>query len=78
MFAKDYVRHMLTGDYVTDNIEAQGSMLFDFNTGAWSEKLCKIIGFDACDMPQVVHGDTAGTVTKKSRGGNRTLRRNKR
>lgn len=67
MFAKDYVRHMLTGDYVTDNIEAQGSMLFDFNTGAWSEKLCKIIGFDACDMPQVVHpGDTAGTVTKKA------------
>lgn len=67
MFAKDYVRHMLTGDYVTDNIEAQGSMLFDFNTGAWSEKLCEIIGFDACDMPQVVHpGDTAGTVTKKA------------
>ncbi len=67
MFAKDYVRHMLTGDYVTDNIEAQGSMLFDFNTGAWSEKLCEIIGFDACDMPRVVRpGDTVGTVTKKA------------
>lgn len=67
MFAKDYVRHMLTGDYVTDNIEAQGSMLFDFNTGTWSEKLCEIIGFDACDMPRVVRpGDTVGTVTKKA------------
>ena len=36
VFAKDYVRHKLTGDYVTDFIEAEGSMLFDFNTMDWS------------------------------------------
>ena len=27
LFAKDYVRHTLTGDYVTDYIEAEGSMI---------------------------------------------------
>ncbi|MDD5603450.1 MAG: FGGY family carbohydrate kinase, partial [Eubacteriales bacterium] len=31
LFAKDYIRHLLTGDYFTDYIEAQGSMFFDCN-----------------------------------------------
>ena len=52
-FAKDYVRHMLCGDYATDFIEAEGSMLFDVNTLSWSEELCGILGFDVKNMPEV-------------------------
>ncbi len=67
MFAKDYVRHILTGDYVTDYIEAEGSMLFDARTRKWSTELCDILGFNTEDMPRIVKpDDIAGTVTKEA------------
>ena len=66
-FAKDYVRHMLCGDYATDFIEAEGSMLFDVNTLSWSEELCGILGFDVKNMPEVkAPTDIAGKITKKA------------
>lgn len=64
MFAKDYVRHCLTGDYVTDFIEAEGSMLFSFNTLSWSAELCSVLGMDAAMLPEVVNPiDRVGSVT---------------
>ena len=67
MFAKDFVRHKLTGDYVTDNIEAEGSMLFDYNNQCWSEKLCGILEIDTSLLPKTVNpSDIVGTVTKEA------------
>ncbi len=67
MFAKDYVRHMLTGDYVTDNIEAEGSMLFDYNEQCWSKRLCDILELDMDILPKVVSPlDIVGEVTQKA------------
>lgn len=67
LFAKDYVRHVLTGDYVTDYIEAEGSMLFDINTMSWSDELCKILDIDTNMMPDVVNPkDIIGTVTEEA------------
>ena len=67
LFAKDYVRHRLTGDYVTDYIEAEGSMMFDINTMSWSRELCAVLGIDASMMPDVVKPtDIAGGVTKEA------------
>jgi len=67
MFAKDYVRHMLTGDYVTDNIEAEGSMLFDYNTQRWSKELCDTIDIDINILPEVVNPlDIVGAVTESA------------
>lgn len=67
MFAKDYVRHLLTGDYVTDNIEAEGSMLFDFKNQCWSEKLCGILGIDTGMLPKIVApDDIVGHITKEA------------
>ena len=37
---KDYVRYRLTGDFVTDDIEAMGFLLLDANKNEWSERLC--------------------------------------
>ena len=65
LFAKDYVRHQLTGDYVTDYIEAEGSMMFDINKMEWSSELCGILGLDADTMPKVVKPyDIVGSITK--------------
>ncbi len=67
MFVKDYVRHMLTGDYVTDYIEAQGSMMFDYNTLSWSDELLGIVGLTADMMPKIVApADIVGSVTDKA------------
>lgn len=66
-FAKDYVRHLLTGDYVTDYIEAQGSMLFDYNKMKWSDELCEIIGLSPMILPETVNPkDITGKITKKA------------
>ncbi len=66
-FAKDYVRHRLTGDYVTDYIEAEGSMLFDYNKMAWSGELCGILGIDVSMLPEIVKpSDIVGRVTPEA------------
>ena len=65
LFAKDYVRHCLTGDYVTDYIEAEGSMMFDINKMEWSEELCKILEIETSMMPKIVKPtDIVGKITK--------------
>lgn len=67
MFAKDYVRHCFTGDYVTDHIEAQGSMMFDVNKQEWSSQLCSILGLDTDMMSKIVDpADMTGSITKKA------------
>ncbi len=64
LFAKDYVRHTLTGDYITDYIEAEGSMMFDINTMQWSEELCSILDIKPSMMPKIVKPtDIAGRIT---------------
>ncbi len=67
LFAKDYVRHILTGDYVTDYIEAEGSMMFDINTLSWSETLLNVLGISYDMMPQIKKPiDKAGEITKEA------------
>lgn len=67
LFAKDYVRHQLTGDYVTDYIEAEGSMMFDINTMQWSKELCDVLEIDTAMMPAIVKPtDIVGTITKEA------------
>ena len=67
MFAKDYVRHQLTGDYVTDYIEAEGSMMFDVNTMQWSGELCSILGIETSALPEIVKpADIVGKITKSA------------
>ena len=67
LFAKDYVRHQLTGDYVTDYIEAEGSMMFDINNMEWSSELCEILDIDTEMMPKIVKPtDIVGEITEEA------------
>ncbi len=66
-FAKDFVRGLFTGDFVTDYIEAQGSMLFDFDKREWDANLLSIIGLDPLNMPKIVSPlDYVGNVSEKA------------
>ncbi len=54
LFMKDYVRYRLTGDFVTDTIEAMGSMLLDAPNGRWSPELCALAGLPLSTLPGLV------------------------
>ncbi len=65
LFEKDYLRYLLTGVICTDNIEAQGSMLYDSSRGEWSKEICDMIGLDVSVLPNIVKPtDIIGTVTE--------------
>lgn len=62
-FAKDFVRGKFTGDFVTDYIEAQGSMFFDFDKRKWDEHLLSLIGLTKENLPKIVNPlDVVGSV----------------
>ncbi len=53
-FSKDFVRGRFTGDFCTDHIEAQGSMLFDFDKRVWDKDLLSLVSLSGENMPKVV------------------------
>jgi xylulokinase len=53
-FAKDFVRGLFTGDFVTDYIEAQGSMFFDFDKRVWDENLLSLLSLTVENVPKIV------------------------
>ncbi len=67
LFAKDFVRFCLTDMLCTDYIEAEGSMLFDYNTMQWSKELCDMGGIPMDILPPLKKPtDLAGCVTEKA------------
>lgn len=67
LFAKDYFRYRLTGEYVTDWIDALGSMFFDASKKEWSKRLCDIMGFPPENLPKVVAPtEVTGRVTAQA------------
>lgn len=54
MFVKDYVRYRLTGDFVTDTVEAMGSMFMDVENHCWSDALCDLAGITKEMLPRIV------------------------
>lgn len=66
-FAKDYVRHLFTGDFVTDYIEAEGSLFFDFDTKTWAKEYLDILGLSLDNLPKIVSpDDVVGKITKQA------------
>lgn len=52
--AKDWLRAQLTGDWVTDPVDALGTLMFDAGSRAWSADLCDRIGWPIGTLPPVV------------------------
>ncbi|MBO7169712.1 MAG: xylulokinase [Clostridia bacterium] len=66
-FAKDFVRGKFTGDFVTDRIEAEGSMFFDFDKRKWDSELLALAGLTVEQMPTVVSPlDFVGKVGREA------------
>lgn len=66
LFTKDYVRSWVTGDFCTDIVDAQGSLLLDARNACWSEELCGMIDLPLSALPEIRRSkDIVGTVSQK-------------
>lgn len=66
MFTKDYIRSWVTGDFCTDIVDAQGSLLYDAREQRWSEELCGMIGLPLNVLPEIHKTkDIVGTVRRE-------------
>lgn len=54
MFMKDYIRYRLTGEFVTDYIDAMGSQLMDVPQNRWSQKFVDLAGLSMEQLPQII------------------------
>ena len=53
LLPKDYLNHLLTGEYATDVSDASGMLLFDVARRAWSDEMLELCGLTAAQMPRV-------------------------
>lgn len=56
LLPKDYVRLMLTGDYVSDMSDASGTLWLDVERRDWSDALLAATGLSRSHMPSLVEG----------------------
>lgn len=67
LFAKDWLRSQLTGDRLTDRIDAQGTLMLDVDMQEWSAELCEAIGWDRQTLPEIHNPtDLAGKVSARA------------
>lgn len=50
---KDYIRSRLTGDRLTDSMDATGMALYDITASRWSPELCALGGIQEKQLPQL-------------------------
>lgn len=59
LLPKDYLRHWLTGDYISDMSDASGTGWLDVASRKWSPALLQICKLDEKQMPALVEGSEA-------------------
>jgi xylulokinase len=64
LLPKDYVRLMLTGEYVTDLSDASGTLWLDVRRRSWSDALLALTGLTQTHMPRLVEGSAPGGFLK--------------
>jgi D-xylulose kinase len=50
---KDYIRNKITRTFVTDPLDASGTMLYDIQTHCWSEEILELLKIDIDVLPQI-------------------------
>ncbi len=64
LLPKDYIRFLLTGEFVTDMSDASGTAWLDVDQRAWSEPLLELTGLTPEHMPRLVEGSAASGVVR--------------
>jgi xylulokinase len=67
LVAKDFIKFRLTGHMATDYSEASGTLLFDVEKRAWSDRLFEFFGFPHSLLPETLPSDEIiGHVTQEA------------
>lgn len=65
--AKDWLRSRLTGDFLTDRIDAEGTLMAEAGHAAWSAELCGAIEWPLERMPEIKNpSEIAGAVSREA------------
>jgi xylulokinase len=64
LLPKDYVRLLLTGEYVSDMSDAAGTLWLDVGKRDWSDTLLALTGLDRSHMPRLVEGSAPSGALK--------------
>lgn len=60
LLPKDYVRLMLTGEYISDMSDASGTLWLDVQKRAWSDEFLALTDLTQNHMPRLVEGSEPG------------------
>lgn len=64
LIAKDWLRSRFTGDFLTDRIDAEGTLMAEAGADRWSKELCEAIDWPLTTLPAIRNpSDIAGHVT---------------
>ena len=63
LLPKDWLRHRLTGEFVSEMSDASGTLWLDVSKRAWSDEMLAATELGATHMPQLVEGsEVSGTL----------------
>jgi xylulokinase len=64
LLPKDFVRHLLTGEYAIDKADGAGTILFDLAARDWSPEVVDALGIDPAWLPPTFEGPVVtGAIT---------------
>lgn len=65
--AKDWIRSRFTGDWMTDPIDAAGTLMSVADGSSWSAEICDMIGWNLATLPPISSSTArAGTVSAQA------------
>ncbi|MHC6647371.1 xylulokinase [Alteromonas sp. HB246098] len=66
LLPKDYIRYLLTGNFVSDMSDAAGTCWLDTKKRDWSDTLLQLCGLNRSHMPALVEGTESSGTLKES------------
>lgn len=64
LLPKDYLRFLLTGDYISDMSDASGTLWLDVARRDWSDTMLEACGLSRAHMPHLVEGSAPGGLLR--------------
>ncbi len=64
LLPKDWLRHRLTGDFVSEMSDASGTLWLDVSKRAWSDEMLAATELDSAQMPRLVEGSEISGILR--------------
>ena len=65
LLPKDYIRYILSGEFVSDMSDASGTMWLDVRNRCWSETMLSATGLTLAQMPNVIESNKVSSLLSR-------------